>query len=48
LSAVQRVEFYERLKAWSDEPVGVYLDDGEISKLVSFLGTLSYDSKTSR
>jgi cytochrome c peroxidase len=46
LSAVQRVEFYEGLKAWSDEPVyGVYLDDGEISNLISFLGTLSYDSK---
>lgn len=46
LSAVQRVEFYERLKAWSDEPVyGVYLDDGEISSLISFLGTLSYESK---
>jgi len=43
LSDIQRVEFYKRLRVWSDEPIyEVYLDDQEIDALVAFLGTLSF------
>lgn len=47
MSDVQRVQFYEQLKAWSKEPLDAMVLNGEdIDALVSFLGTLEYDSKT--
>jgi cytochrome c peroxidase len=43
LSDIQRVEFYKRLRVWSEEPIyEVYLDNKEIDELVAFLGTLSF------
>ncbi|MDW9542667.1 methylamine utilization protein MauG [Sinorhizobium meliloti] len=45
MSAVQRAEYYQALKVWSDEPlVGVTLDDAEIEALTAFLRTLEFDS----
>jgi cytochrome c peroxidase len=45
MSAVQRAEYYQALKVWSDEPlVGVTLDDAEIDALTEFLRTLEFDS----
>ncbi|MEY9162668.1 cytochrome c peroxidase [Sinorhizobium fredii] len=45
MSAVQRAEYYQALKVWSDEPlVGVTLDDAEIDALTAFLRTLEFDS----
>lgn len=42
-TAVQRVEFYKALRAWSKEPIHeVYLDDDEIAELATFLGTLDF------
>lgn len=41
----QRVEFYQRLKSWSEEPLhDVYLNDDEIADLVAFLGTLTFEA----
>ncbi|TFF19975.1 methylamine utilization protein MauG [Jiella endophytica] len=46
MTGVQRADFYERLKAWSSEPIsGVYLADDEIRDLEAFLKTLEYDSR---
>ena len=48
MTGVQRAEFYERLKSWSEEPIdGVYLAQDEIGTLKAFLGTLEYDSGAS-
>ncbi|MHB0952502.1 MAG: His-Xaa-Ser system-associated MauG-like protein [Allorhizobium sp.] len=45
---VQRAEYYQALKAWSQEPlVGIAMDDDEVDALVAFLATLEYDSQTS-
>lgn len=44
---VQRAEYYQALKGWSQEPLlGIALDEGEIEALVAFLATLEYDSVT--
>lgn len=45
MNANDRVNYYERLKIWSNSPLnGVVLDDEDIQSLSSFLATLSYDS----
>jgi len=44
LSAVGRVEFYKRLRAWSsDGNFEVALDQAEIDALAAFLGTLEFE-----
>jgi cytochrome c peroxidase len=44
MTGPQRVEFYNRMAAWTREPVHqVYLSDEEIADIVSFLATLSFD-----
>ena len=45
MTGEQRVQFYNQLKSWANEPIsGVYLDDDEIAELAAFLQLLQYDS----
>lgn len=45
MTATQRVDFYEMLKIWSDEPItSVRLSDLERQQLILFLEALTYDS----
>ncbi len=45
MTGTERVDFYDRLKAWSHEPIsGVVLDEEEVAAVVMFLATLSYVS----
>lgn len=44
IDPVARSEFYQRLAHWAQEPIfGVQLDEADLSNLVAFLGTLSFD-----
>lgn len=48
MSANDRIEYYERLRIWSEAPLkGVVVTDGEIDAIASFLGTLSYNGDLS-
>lgn len=45
MTLTERVDLYERLRLWADTPLnGVVLSEEDVSNLVSFLGTLSYES----
>ncbi|GAB2206277.1 hypothetical protein ROS1_30930 [Roseibium sp. ROS1] len=45
MTGMERVDFYDRLKAWSQEPIGgIVLDDGEVEAVMKFLATLNYES----
>lgn len=45
MTGLERVDFYDRLKAWSQEPIsGVVLDDDEVGAVLQFLATLDYES----
>jgi cytochrome c peroxidase len=45
MTGLERVDFYDRMKAWSHEPIsGVVLDEDEVAAVVMFLATLSYVS----
>ncbi len=44
MTGAERVEFYNRLTAWSREPLHqVYLSEREFQDLVTFVGTLKFD-----
>ncbi|WP_298820414.1 His-Xaa-Ser system-associated MauG-like protein [uncultured Roseibium sp.] len=46
MTGLERVDFYDRLKTWSQEPInGVVLDDREFAALEKFLAALSYNSE---
>ncbi|MES0881803.1 His-Xaa-Ser system-associated MauG-like protein [Roseibium sp. SCP14] len=45
MTSLERVDFYDRLKAWSQESIsGIVLDDDEITAVLRFLTTLNYES----
>jgi cytochrome c peroxidase len=45
MTGLERVDFYDRMKAWSQEPIsGVILDDEEVGAVLKFLATLNYES----
>jgi len=45
MTSLERVDFYDRLKAWSKETIsGIVLDESEVRAVMKFLATLDYES----